>query len=183
MYWCFKISHASKNVYHLVYGKCLLFIRMTTCCTCSRKVPRHAYYVQCPSCFEYYHIKCISLDNNGQDDTNINTEYWLCSNCLADAFPFNQIEDENEFITECQQKMNYSLNISDLILQPFWCQLFWWSFMLRFYPDVNCYAEENVFSGYSCTYFHEDKLNEKKWIHYVLVMVRIFLHAILTYGV
>ena len=161
MYWCFEISHASKNVYYLVYGKCLLFIVMTTCYTCSRKVLRHAYRVQCRSCYEYYHMKCISLEKSEQDDINDNTENWLCSNCLADIFPFNQIEDENEFINECQHKMKCSLKISDLIYNPFDANSSDDRLCSDFDPDVNFYAEENVFSGYSCRYYLEDQFNEK----------------------
>ena len=68
---------------------------------------------------KYYHMKCFSLERNMQDDIHNNKYDWLCSNCLTDIFPFNQIEDENEFIDECQLRMKASLKHSDLIYNPF----------------------------------------------------------------
>ena len=146
-----------------MYGKCLLFILMTTCCTCSRKVLRHASCAQCRSCYEYYHMKCDSLEKSEQDDINNNTENWLCSICLADIFPFNQIEDENEFINECQHKMKCtcSLKISDLIYNPFDANSSDDHLCSDFDRNVNLCAEENVFNGYSCRYHLEDQFNEE----------------------
>ena len=66
-------------------------------------------------------MKCISLEKNMQDDMHSSKWDWLCSNCLADIFRFNQIEDENEVIDECQLRMKASLKISDLIYNPFEC--------------------------------------------------------------
>ena len=96
-----------------------------------------------------------------QDGINNYTENWLYSNCLADIFPFNQIEDENEFINECQHKMKYSLKISVRIYKPFDVNSSDDRLCSDFDPDVNFYAEENVFSEYSCRHFLEDQFNEK----------------------
>ena len=117
-----------------MYGKCLLFIIMMTCPTCGRKVLSHACYVQCRSCCEYYHMKCISLEKNMQDDIHNSKCDWLCSNCLADIFPFNQIEDDNEIIDECQLRMKASLKKFRSYLQPLWIQFLKWPFMFRFWP-------------------------------------------------
>ena len=159
MYWnalCFW-----KFINDCVYGKCLLFIIMTTCPTCGRKVLSHACYVQCRSCGEYYHMKCISLERNMQADIHNSKCDWLCSNCLADIFPFNQIEDENEFIDECQLRMKASLEISDLIYNPFESNSSNDRLCSDFDPDINLYAEKKLFSGYSCRYYLEDQFNEK----------------------
>ena len=85
----------------------------------------------------------------------------LCLNCLADIFPVNQIEDENELINECQHKMICSIKISDLIYKSFDANSSDDRLCSDFDPDVNFYAEENVFSGYSRRYFLEDQFNEK----------------------
>ena len=82
-----------------------------------------------------------------QDDIHNSKCDWLCSNCLADIFPFNQIEDENEFIDECQLRMKASLKISDLIYNPFESNSSNDRLCSDFDPDINFYAEENLFSG------------------------------------
>ena len=76
-------------------------------------------------------------------------------------FPFNQIEDENEFIDECQLRMKASLKISDLIYNPFESNSSNDRLCSDFDPDINFYAEENLFNGYSCRYYLEDQFNEK----------------------
>ena len=134
---------------------------MTTCPTCGRKVLSHACYVQCRSCYEYYHMKCTYLERNMQDDIHNSKCDWLCSNWLADIFPFNQIEYENEFIDECQLRMKDSLKISGLIYNRFESNSSNDRLCSDFDPDINFYAEENLFSGYSCRYYLEDQFNEK----------------------
>ena len=76
--------------------------------------------------------------------------------------------------------MKCSLNISDLIYNPFddnssddrWCS--------DFDPDANFYAGEMCLVDTHVDIFL--KINSmKKLIHYVVVMVRIFLNVIFTY--
>ena len=115
MYW--NTSCYWKCVKWFVYDNCLLLIIMTTCPSCGKKVLSDAD-VQCRSCYEYYHMNCISWKGICKM-IHSNKYNWLCSNCLADIFPFNQIEDENELIDGCQLNTKNSLKISDLIYNPF----------------------------------------------------------------
>ena len=96
-----------------------------------------------------------------QDDILNSKCDWLCSNCLADIFPFNQIEDVNEFLHECQLRMKSSLKISDLIYSPFESNFSDDRLCSDFDPDINFYAEENLFSGCSCRFYLEDQFNDK----------------------
>ena len=155
---------------------------MTTCPTGGRKVLSHACYVQCRSCCEYYHMKCISLERNMQDDIHNSKCDWLCSNCLADIFPFNQIEDENEFIDECQLRMKASLKFQILSITP-----------LNPIPQMTVYVQiltqTSIFMQKKiCSVdTHVDiilRINSmKNWIHCILTMVIIFQCATLTYEV
>ena len=155
---------------------------MTTCPTCGRKVLSHACYVQCRIFYEYYYMRCISLGRNMQDDIHNSKCDWLCSNCLAGIFPFNQIEDENEFIDECQLRMKGSLKISDLIYNPFESNSSNDRLCSDFDPDIN-FMQKKICSVDT----HVDiilRINSmKNWIHCILTMVRTFQCATWTYAV
>ena len=57
--------------------------------------------------------------------------------------------------------MKASLKISDLIYNPFESNSSNDRLCSDFDPDINFYAEENLFNGYSCRYYLEDQFNEK----------------------
>ena len=45
-----------------------------------------------------YHLNCILLSSEEINDIKDNQQTWFCSPCIAEVFPFNQIEDDVEFV-------------------------------------------------------------------------------------
>ena len=131
---------------------------MTNCC---KPVPNHAYKIICHCCKEVYHMKCISLLSVELEHMFDNLQNWLCPPCIEDLFPFNHIEDDDEFAYLCHNGISNIIKISDLIYNPFDSNASNSINCSEFDPDLNFFCEQNLFSGHCCPYFLEETFNEQ----------------------
>ena len=94
---------------------------MDKCWIFSHKILQHAQNVFCSLCFRHYYLKCISLDPKIIEDIEQNQSTWYCSHCLMDSFPFNNLEDDIDFMAAINESPSCgSLRyLSDKIFLPF----------------------------------------------------------------
>ena len=127
-------------------------------------------------------MKCTPLASADLDYMLTNIHNWICVQCTSDLFPFNQIEDDNDFVLACCIQPCNELLSSDLIYNPFGSDREYIDNQNEFDPDQNFYNEPNLFNGFSCRYYLEDSFNEKlKSCAFELHSV--FHHAISIYAV
>ena len=93
---------------------------MANCPICSKKISNHASKLSCSVCQAVYHMKCISIDPTIIAQLNYD-ETWFCCNCLISMFPFNNIENTDEFIsaTSASNTVSSLCYLSDLLFMPF----------------------------------------------------------------
>ena len=134
---------------------------MVVCPICSKRVLFHALKIACHVCNKTYHMKCISLASADLDYMLTNIHNRICVQCTSNLFPFNQIEDDNDFVLACCIQTCHELLSSDLIYNPFGSDREDIDNQNEFDPDQNCYNEQNLFNGFSCRYYLEYSFNEK----------------------
>ena len=134
---------------------------MTNCPICYKPVPNHAYQAICHCCKEVYHMKCISLLPVELEHKFDNLQNWLCPPCIEYLFPFNRIEDDDEFAYLCHNGISNIIQTSDLIYNPFDSNASNFINCSEFDPYWNFFCEQNLFSGHCCSYFLEETLNEQ----------------------
>ena len=101
--------------------------------------------VKCHYCENTYHTKCISLET---DYIRQLKENWLYGSCITDIFPFNKLENEDDFRQEILMKLENELIIWNLIYNPHESNSFDFSYCDEFDPDANFFCQQNIFSGY-----------------------------------
>ena len=95
------------------------------CGTCKSKILRHSFHIYCSICYAGYHIKCLS--NVSCEDsiyTERDTNVWICINCSATCFPFNHIDNDDDFIDALSElwflNKNFSIHsLKQKIFNPF----------------------------------------------------------------
>ena len=130
------------------------------CRKCTRRVPENSRFLECRFCNYKYHIKCISLNTNQQNEFLAMAESWMCPLCLEEIFPFNKIEEEGEFLATMLGMDNLRILanvLEDKIFQPF--EVNDQDHALPGHdidPDINFYNEMYSSSGGHCNYYSED---------------------------
>ena len=136
---------------------------MDKCWICDHKILQHAHNVSCSLCFKCYHLKCISIDPKIRENIMQNQSTWYCSLCLINVFPFNNLEDETDFMAAINvSPFNGSLRyLSDKIFLPFelndsdhqyGCD--------GLDPDLNYFSSYNQYIS-GCNYFVESSFNSE----------------------
>ena len=94
---------------------------MTNLCpVCRKRILNHAYQISCRLCTKVFHLKCITLLPCQQEWLLRRCRDWYCKPCISYIFPFNHIEDDQDFIRAVNHiDTMLSLNNSDLIFHPF----------------------------------------------------------------
>ena len=77
---------------------------MNNCYICVKNILTHARKVTCCICHKEFHVKCISLSlEYMMISIQDNSESWYCTCCIQIVFPFNNIEDDIDFLAEIEQ--------------------------------------------------------------------------------
>ena len=126
---------------------------MAVCQVCSKRVQFHSITVTCHVCNETYLMKCISLASADLDCMQTKIHNWMCVQCTSNIFPFNLIEDDNDFVLTCHIQPCNELLSSDLIYNPLGSDLEEINNQAEFDLNQNFYNEQNLFNGYSCNYY------------------------------
>ena len=82
---------------------------------------------KCAICLNVYHLQCLSLNEVYQSYISNNQDSWYCAICLCSTFPFNCIEDENNF----HQALNYRDHF----------ELYWNSFCHKVFNPFDTYSQ------------------------------------------
>ena len=71
------------------------------CETCKKRLQSFCISTQCANCYNHYHANCVNMKREEIE----NNEMWYCSYCLQSIFPFNHMDDDEDFkatFTLCQ---------------------------------------------------------------------------------
>ena len=69
------------------------------CLICRRPILSHACYIQCSVCHLFSHIQCLpQISTADPIYIDRNTNDWICTICIEDALPFNNLIDDDEFL-------------------------------------------------------------------------------------
>ena len=81
---------------------------MSSCNICNKRVQRHSYILQCSNCRGKVHLKCLPFVSKTDDiytKKDVNT--WYCTICTKNIFPFNHIDDDEDYLEALSE--NWSL--------------------------------------------------------------------------
>ena len=134
------------------------------CPTCRKKLQRHSVKIICIFCRYTYHIDCLPLTR--ADLVNINKDQWTCVNCLSDIFPFNHVDDENDYLTYLSE-LWFSQGVDFETLNNRVLSLFQTNHEESNYPLFQCDADYHFFRNMDdkcplsdSPYFIEDSFNK-----------------------
>ena len=121
------------------------------CKTCQNNILRHSRKIECCYCHMYFHFHCLDINNRPlMSDKNP----WSCKSCHEYIFPFNHIENDNEFNfaisnyeTVFDDNVFYSFTEYDNINEDVFYQ---------YDPDVNFYNEATLNTRSDSKYYHVD---------------------------
>ena len=72
---------------------------MANCNICLKRVLSHAYKLQCTSCKQFCHLKCLPMVSKKDSVyTNRTKNNWFCLECTQSSLPFNHFTDDDDFI-------------------------------------------------------------------------------------
>ena len=90
------------------------------CPVCYKRIRSHAYQTKCVVCCSVHHMKCISLTPNDHEYLREHRNDWYCKPCISCVFPFNSIDDDNEYAAAINYiDKPFSFDNSDLIFHSF----------------------------------------------------------------
>ena len=72
------------------------------CFLCYKGFRSETHQLECCACMRMYHVRCI--DNAAQDNSMFNKNNWLCKFCTSSIFPFNHIDENDEFIAAISEE-------------------------------------------------------------------------------
>ena len=135
------------------------------CNQCHLKILRHAYHILCNACKRYYHMKCLTIVPVEIDYLKENSSEWLCETCLSENLPFNNIENQNEFLDTIfclNHTGNHFCQISEKIFNPIELNEDYNEIdaLNDVDPDLNFYngLQQSI---NNCKYYLEDVFNEE----------------------
>ena len=89
---------------------------MAECLLCNSKLQSHSTALWCEYCSRPVHIRCIPFDKAEYQDVVKRNHGWSCTQCNDELFPFNNIDDEYEFVKALYEFINGS-NIDLTVLK------------------------------------------------------------------
>ena len=142
---------------------------MAACNICHKRVLSHAYHLKCSNCHENVHLKCLPMV---EKDDSIYVERhrnnWFCINCNILIFPFNCIDEHDEFLEamyemqSTQPSVHLDLLLNDQkLFSPFELNENTNHPLFDIDPDVHFYSNQCGSDLQSCEYYFEDSFNHK----------------------
>ena len=72
---------------------------MGQCNTCSTRLQSHSRFMTCSVCSECYHLRCLpNIDASDSVYLDKDSLPWICVICSGSIFPFNQCDDDCDFL-------------------------------------------------------------------------------------
>lgn len=72
---------------------------LATCALCTKGVRINYKHICCNACNLLYHLACATLSVSEYNMLIKANDDWYCKHCLASMFPFNHLEDDNEYMS------------------------------------------------------------------------------------
>ena len=131
-----------------------------TCEICKKSVRCHEKMALCNLCNKYTHLRCLPTYNVSDNEyATANHGHWTCTYCLANIFPFFNIEENNNLIHEINEISRQTHDIdhlNSLIFHPF--ELNDTDDYNDLDPDQNYYNPIMNQRLLACKYYHPDQL-------------------------
>lgn len=92
------------------------------CGVCVKFIQSNQKAIFCDLCKKWIHLKCTELSRVDYISLDGSPNEWFCSPCLQNLFPFNQIDDDIEFVLAIQDYnfLNSCYNsFKDLVFNPY----------------------------------------------------------------
>ena len=135
------------------------------CQICHQRMLSHARYLQCTVCQNNYHVNCTTLNLEEKSYLLKDIETWYCKLCVCSVFPYNHIENNDEFLNTIAKHLWHSginlTHFSDKVFNPFDLNDSYPANPLDHNdPDLNFYNEIHFHCASKCTYLTESKFKE-----------------------
>ena len=152
---------------------------MTNCGVCSKWVANHSYNIRCHLCKANHHMNSLIVDYSKLDYLKNNLFNCLCQACLIEMFPFNHMENSDEFINECHCRSETGCKTSQLIYNPYDSNRSNFHACSDFDPDLNflmskicslvTYVNTSLKTNLMKIYFHCTALIQMCCLCYMLI--------------
>ena len=133
-----------------------------SCIKCEKRILSHAKIKFCKVCQQNCHLKCISLDKR-ELESIITDNNWLSTLCIGEALPFNNIEDDIQYVQTLSDKDHFDKrwdSLYDRLFNPFSLKEDELEMPLDDVdPDLNFYNDLAYHSASLCKYYSEDHFN------------------------
>ena len=140
---------------------------MAECNICIKKVQSHSCTLTCTLCLSQVHLKCLPFVSK-EDSIYVRrgNDTWFCKLCVMSIFPFNMIDDDEEFISTLSEswtsdKISYdTLKQQHKLFTPFDLNECENAPLYDIDPDIQYYSNICNASLHKCDYFLEDGFNK-----------------------
>lgn len=133
------------------------------CMTCSKTVKTYQRKLLCTVCNQWAHKNCVTLNLDEFNYLKDSGYDWFCKKCLIDMFPYNNIENKDDFQIAVNLK-NMPVNINTECLKTLQFNAFELNgkeFTINdddIDPVNNFY---NMATSHKCNYMTEDQVKLK----------------------
>ena len=138
------------------------------CSTCLKNIQINGKKVNCYNKLHWFHRKCLpNFDEKDYDYAKDTNNLWSCSICNINNFPFNIIDDNEEFIKQSSNNVSISLlnsnfDLIDKILNPDELNReIQDQYLNDIDPDLNFFTQELADTLNSSNYTSVDIINKK----------------------
>jgi len=134
------------------------------CPSCNHQVLDGRNVIECILCSQKYHLRCLNDSIECSSDIKELQKKWYCLECNVSLFPYNCIEDNDDFavtikndnVTNLEKNpVFHSIEISDRDQDYF-------GYLHNADPDIQFYNSDIcIDNSVSCKYYLEDTFNNK----------------------
>ena len=90
---------------------------MNVCNICKRNVLPHSYHLTCAYCACHVHLSCLpQVTKTDSIYTQRTNNKWMCTECSENTFPFNHIDNENDFLSSLVENWQCLPNVPFALL-------------------------------------------------------------------
>ena len=138
------------------------------CKVCNKRVLFHSFQLKCSLCLKCVHLRCLPHIN--RDDSvyrNRSSNSWLCIECRKETFPFNNTDDDGEFLDFISETWLCKIDISlKALSNKLFCPLDFNNdknvlSLNNIDPDLHYYNSISNNIVYNCEYYIEDTFNKR----------------------
>jgi hypothetical protein len=133
-----------------------------SCNACLRRLLSHSADISCSLCNSDYHFKCIIPDEGTL------TTPWYCPSCSDNLFPYNHIQENDEFNSVLAENWCNFVKFPFTDLSQLQFNVLEWNNdqslvpLVEIDPDLQYYNDINTFNSLNqCDYYLDDSFRNK----------------------